>query len=134
MIVVDVNVVAYLYLPGPFTQSAENLLLRDADWAVPRLWRSEFRNILATYLRQGLLSLDQAIDMFKSAQDLLADNEFEVSALPVLRLAHETGCSAYGCEYVALAQHLSVPLVTADKQLLKAFPAVATALSGQPAS
>ena len=80
MIVVDVNVVAYLYLPGPFTQSAENLLLRDADWAVPRLWRSEFRNILATYLRQGLLSLDQAIDMFKSAQDLLADNEFEVSA------------------------------------------------------
>jgi len=134
MIVVDVNVVAYLYLPGPFTQSAENLLLRDADWAVPRLWRSEFRNILATYLRQGLLSLDQAIDMFKSAQDLLADNEFEVSALPVWRLAHETGCSAYDCEYVALAQHLSVPLVTADKQLLKAFPAVATALSGQPAS
>jgi len=134
MIVVDVNVVAYLYLPGPFTQSAENLLLRDADWAVPRLWRSEFRNILATYLRQGLFSLDQAIDMFKSAQDLLADNEFEVSALPVWRLAHETGCSAYDCEYVALAQHLSVPLVTADKQLLKAFPAVATALSGQPAS
>jgi predicted nucleic acid-binding protein len=133
MIVVDVNVVAYLYLPGPFTQSAESLLLRDADWAVPRLWRSEFRNILATYLRQGLLSLEQAIDIFKSAQDLLADNEFEVSALPVLRLAHETGCSADDCEYVALAQHLSVRLVTADKQLLKAFPAVATALSGESA-
>lgn len=133
MIVADVNVVAYLYLPGPFTQAVESLLLRDADWAVPRLWRSELRNILATYLRQDLLSLDQAIDIFKSAQDLLADNEFEVSALPVLRLAHETGCSAYDCEYVALAQHLSVPLVTADKQLLKAFPAVATALSGGPA-
>jgi predicted nucleic acid-binding protein len=133
MIVVDVNVVAYLYLPGPFTQAAESLLLRDADWAVPRLWRSELRNILATYLRQDLLSLEQAIDIFKSAQDLLADNEFEVSALPVLRLAHETGCSAYDCEYVALAQHLNVPLVTADKQLLKAFPAVATALSGETA-
>lgn len=133
MIVVDVNVVAYLYLPGPFTQAVESLLLRDADWAVPRLWRSELRNILATYLRQDLLSLDQAIDIFKSAQDLLADNEFEVSALPVLRLAHETGCSAYDCEYVALAQHLNVPLVTADKQLLKAFPAVATALSGETA-
>ncbi len=133
MIVVDVNVVAYLYLPGPFTQALESLLLRDADWAVPRLWRSEFRNILATYLRQDLLSLEQAIDIFKSAQDLLADNEFEVSALPVLRLAHETGCSAYDCEYVALAQHLNVPLVTADKQLLKAFPAVATALSGESA-
>lgn len=133
MIVADVNVVAYLYLPGPFTQAVESLLLRDADWAVPRLWRSELRNILATYLRQDLLSLDQAIDIFKSAQDLLADNEFEVSALPVLRLAHETGCSAYDCEYVALAQHLNVPLVTADKQLLKAFPAVATALSGETA-
>ena len=100
---------------------------------MPRLWRSELRNILATYLRQDLLSLEQAIDIFKSAQDLLTDNEFEVSALPVLRLAHETGCSAYDCEYVALAQHLSVRLVTADKQLLKAFPAVATALSGESA-
>jgi len=60
MIVVDVNVLAYLYLPGPFTTAVEKLLLRDAQWAAPRLWRSEFRHILATYMRKNLLTLEQA--------------------------------------------------------------------------
>jgi predicted nucleic acid-binding protein len=128
MIVVDVNVVAYLYLPGPHSATAESLLLNDADWAAPLLWRSEFRNILATYMRQGMLSLEQAIDIHQSALDLLADNEYEVSPLQVLRLSKDSGCSACDCEYVALAQHLNVRLVTADKQLLKAFPDAAMAL------
>ena len=131
MIVVDVNVVAYLYLPGPHSVTAESLLLSDADWAAPRLWRSEFRNILATYMRQSILSLEQAIDIYQSAQDLLADNEYDVSPLQVLRLSKDSGCSAYDCEYVALAQHLNVSLVTADKQLLKAFASVTESLSNK---
>ena len=40
----------------------------------------------------------------------------------VLALARDSRCSAYDCEYVALAMHLDAPLVTMDKQLLKAFP------------
>ena len=129
MIVVDVNVVAYLYLPGPFSAAAENLLLSNSEWATPRLWRSEFRNILATYMRKNLLSLEQANTIFTSANDLLSNNEYEVSTLQVLQLAHDSGCSAYDCEYVALAHHLKLPIFTADKVLLKAFPEVAVALS-----
>jgi len=129
MIVVDVNVVAYLYLPGPFSAAAENLLLSNSEWATPRLWRSEFRNILATYMRKNLLSLEQANTIFTSANDLLSNNEYEVSTLQVLQLAHDSGCSAYDCEYVALAHHLKLPIFTADKALLKAFPEVAVALS-----
>ena len=129
MIVVDVNVVAYLYLPGPFSAAAENLLLSNSEWATPRLWRSEFRNILATYMHKNLLSLEQANTIFTSANDLLSNNEYEVSTLQVLQLAQDSGCSAYDCEYVALARHLKLPIFTADKALLKAFPEVAVALS-----
>ena len=129
MIVVDVNVVAYLYLPGPFSAVAENLLLSNSEWATPRLWRSEFRNILATYMRKNLLSQEQANTIFTSANDLLSNNEYEVSTLQVLQLAHDSGCSAYDCEYVALAHHLKLPIFTADKALLKAFPEVAVGLS-----
>jgi len=128
MIVVDVNVLAYLYLPGPFTTAVEKLLLRDSQWAAPRLWRSEFRNILATYMRKNLLTLEQANDMFKSAEDLLSTNEYEVSSLQVLQLSKDSDCSAYDCEYVALARHLKIPLFTADKALLKAFPGLAIGL------
>jgi len=129
MIVVDVNVLAYLYLPGPFTSAVEKLMLLDVQWAAPRLWRSEFRNILATYMRKNLLTLEQTIDMFKSAEDLLSTNEYEVSSLQVLQLAKDSGCSAYDCEYVALARHLRIPLFTADKALLKAFPETSMALA-----
>jgi predicted nucleic acid-binding protein len=43
----------------------------------------------------------------------------------VLRLASASGCTAYDCEFVALALALEAPLVTSDRELLAAFPAVA---------
>jgi hypothetical protein len=61
MIVVDSSVIAYLYLPGEHTAAAEALLEQGADWAAPILWRSEFRNILAGYMRRKFIPLDHAI-------------------------------------------------------------------------
>jgi predicted nucleic acid-binding protein len=40
----------------------------------------------------------------------------------VLTLALESGCSAYDCEFVALAKQLGVKLVTEDAKLRRAFP------------
>ena len=122
MIVVDTNVLAYLYLPGKYSAAAEALLLKDSEWAVPRLWRSEFRNVLATYMRGPLLTFDDAVRIYRRAESLLADGEYDVGAVEVLRLAKVSGCSAYDCEFVALAGHLEVKLVSADARLCKAFP------------
>jgi len=122
VIVVDTNVVAYLYLPGEHTVKAEALLERDPDWAAPVLWRSEFRNILAGYLRRRTLTFDQACDLQGEAEDLLAGSEFEVESKAVLELVRDSDCSAYDCEFIALADRLKVKLVTMDAKLLKAFP------------
>jgi predicted nucleic acid-binding protein len=122
VIVVDSNVVAYLYLPGEHTAKAEALLEQDPDWAAPVLWRSEFRNILAGYLRRKILTFDQACSLQSEAEDLLAGAEFEVDSKAVLELVRDSDCSAYDCEFIALANKLQVKLVTMDAKLLRTFP------------
>ena len=122
MIVVDVNVLAYLLIPGKYTNSAEQVLEVDSHWVAPRLWRSEFRNVLSTYLRSNLLELADAVLLYQRAKDLIGTEEYEVETSDVLRLSKQSKCSAYDCEYVALAEFLDLRLVTADAKLSKAFP------------
>jgi predicted nucleic acid-binding protein len=43
----------------------------------------------------------------------------------ILRLASVSKCSAYDCEFVALAHSLGVPLVTSDAEILDSFPSIA---------
>jgi len=129
VIVVDSNVVAYLYLPGEHTERAEALLEKDADWAAPLLWRSEFRNVLAGYMRRKTLTFETARELQMEAESLLAGAEHEVDSRLVLELIRDSDCSAHDCEFVALAMSLGVKLVTEDKKLLKAFSKHAVALS-----
>ena len=106
MTVVDSNVLAYLYLPGDRTADAEALLERDPEWAAPVLWRSEFRNILAGYLRRKMITFDQACSLQNEAESLLAGSEFEVDSKAVLELVRDSDCSAYDREFIALAINL----------------------------
>jgi predicted nucleic acid-binding protein len=99
LIVVDTNVLAYLLLRGPRTEQAEILRRHHRQWAAPPLWRSEFRNVLTGYLRRDRL-----------------------------QLVSSSHCSACDCEFVAVAQHLGVPLITEDRAILTAFPDLAQSL------
>ena len=128
MIVVGTNVLAYLYLPGEYTPAAERLLQRDPEWAAPLLWRSEFRNILAGYLRRKTLTFDQTLALQSEAESLLSGSEFEVDSQAVLELVRDSDCSAYDCEFIALAIRLNTTVVTMDGKLLRAFPQLAVAL------
>jgi predicted nucleic acid-binding protein len=128
VIVVDTNVIAYLYLDTEHTGRAEAQLRKDPDWAAPLLWRSELRNILAGYMRRKAFGFDDARQIQAEAQDLMAGNEHVVESHEVLKLVRDSDCSAYDCEFVALAEQLGVKLVTMDSKLLKAFPKLAVPL------
>ncbi len=134
MIAVDSNIIGYLYLSSERSAQAEQALRKDSLWAAPLLWRSEFRNVLALYIRKRLLSLEAAQEIMDEAVGLMAGQEYEVVSSQVLELAAKSSCSAYDCEFVALAQDLGVPLVTVDKQVLEHFPAVAISLDKYIAS
>ena len=127
MIVVDTNVIAHLLLPGDRNVEAIWLQETDPDWAAPLLWRSEFRNVLATRMRRKLVTHAQASALAKEAEALLSDREHMVASPAVLELVRHSDCTAYDCEFVALALQLEVQLVTADRQVLRAFPGIAVA-------
>jgi predicted nucleic acid-binding protein len=129
MIVVDTNVIAGFYLAGEASEAAERLFLQDSQWAAPLLWRSEFRNVLRLQIRKRGLRLADAQKLMLEAVELMAGREYEVSSKVVLALVARSGCSAYDCEFVAVAQELGVPLVTADQEVLREFPTVAVALT-----
>ncbi len=128
MIVVATNIIAYLFITGEKSLQAEQLLSFDSLWNAPMLWRSEFRSVLSQYLRKGILSLDDILIMIQQAEQLLDDNEYKISSAHIMQLVNASSCSAYDCEFVALAQYLNIPLITADNKILSEFPTVAKSL------
>jgi predicted nucleic acid-binding protein len=54
--------------------------------------------------------------------EIMNNNEFDVSSSQVLALVNQSNCSAYDCEFIALAKHQNIPLVTQDKKVLREFP------------
>jgi predicted nucleic acid-binding protein len=125
VIVADVNLIAYLLITGEHTVAAEAVLVADDEWAAPLLWRSEWRSVLAGYLRRGELDLAGALERVAAADTVVRGREYLVEADVVLELVARSPCSAHDCEYVALARQLAVPLVTSDRRILAAFPETA---------
>ena len=88
--------------------------------------------ILAGYVRRSMLTFEQACSLQAEAEALLDGFEFEVQSRDVLELVRDSDCSAYDCEFIALANRLDTKLVTMDKKLLKAFPNRAVSLACSP--
>jgi predicted nucleic acid-binding protein len=132
MIVADAGLIAHFAIPAAQSVLAEAVCAADPAWAAPLLWRSELRGTLVEYVRRRGMSFDLAVAAFRLAEEVIAGREYTVDSRKVLELAAASPCSAYDCEYVALAQDLGVPLVTADKRILRAFPGTAVALEDFP--
>jgi predicted nucleic acid-binding protein len=122
LIVVDTNLVAYFFVNGEHSGTAEKVFLKDSRWVAPLLWRSEFCCVLVKCLRKGFFEMDDAIRIMEEAESLLSGGEYAVAAAGVLTLAGSSACLAYDAEFVVLARELGVPFVTLDKLLLESFP------------
>lgn len=129
MITVDTNVIAYLFIDGDFSEKAKKLLKYDSVWIAPFLWRSEFRNVLMLYMRNKDLSKENALKIMNEAEHFMSGNEYEVNSFEILDLVSQSNCSAYDCEFVALAKRLNMSFYTSDKKVLNEFPNIALSLS-----
>jgi len=125
MIVVDSNIIIYLNVQSEKTDLALRILQKDSRWVAPPLWESEFRNVIAGYIRRRILKVEDAKLVMKSALKTMEGREILPPSDLVLDLVAKSDCSAYDCEYVALAKHLDAKLVTGDQKILRNFPETA---------
>jgi predicted nucleic acid-binding protein len=85
---------------------------------------AELASALTQSVRARLLGAQDAAEIIDDVLRLpLRSHSQATIATASLALALEHGLSAYDASYLALAQSLDVPLVTADRRLAGAAPA-----------
>jgi predicted nucleic acid-binding protein len=107
VIVVDANVLIYLWLRESNADVAAELLARDPQWIAPLLWRSEFRNVVIGALRRKTISRQTALAAIDGAERQMDGNEQMVDSRAVLRLAMQSKCSAYDSNTSLLPRRLA---------------------------
>ncbi len=122
MIVVDVNVIAYLLIHGTKSQQAAAVFSKDSQWRVPTLWQDEFLNVLVMQVRQRGITHALASQTLGHALQFLSRSEQPVNKFDALRVATQHQITGYDAQYVALAESLGATMVSEDSELLRKFP------------
>ena len=70
MIVADTDVLAYFWLRMDQRRSelARRVRKLDSNWIAPMLWKSEFRNVLRTYMHAGAITYSEALWFAEKAE------------------------------------------------------------------
>ena len=134
MLLVDTNIVAYLLIDGDHTAAAQELHARDADWRSEALLLVEFTNVLASSIAAKRMTLPLAEGFLAKASAFLDGKLGRVAHAAVLASAARHRVSVYDARFLALAEHLGHRLVTEDKKLRTAAPALTQSLSEALAS
>ncbi len=124
MIVIDANILIYALIECEYSHLIPQLKAQDADWRTTELCRHEMLNVLATYHRRGVLTLAQCQELLNYACRFIDQAQSDVKSAIALDLAAKHGISGYDAQYVALANNLSVPLISEDRKLRQAVPEI----------
>lgn len=132
MIVVDANVVVAFLLDTPLASEAREIHSKDAEWMTLPLCQFEIWNALLQETKAKKLALQSATAAAETAMRLLTIRTDGCDPSTVLTTAYSTGLTAYDATYVVLARSLGTPLITEDKQILRACPDVARSMQQFP--
>lgn len=129
MLVIDASVAIAWASPDEndsFADEAMRLAVEHGA-AVPTLWPLEVANILVVNERRGRLTAGEAKEIMDDLKELAltVDPETTSRAMEeIAALAREHRLSVYDASYLELAQRLSLPLATLDRDLRKAAKAI----------
>ncbi len=121
MLVIDASALVEVLVVDPADIPELVARVRDAEWmSAPDLLDYEVLNVLRKMV------LRDAIDVEFAESCRLTLTELRVSRFSLTETMAERvwemrhGLSAYDAAYVGLAEHLNVPLITADRRLARA--------------
>lgn len=121
--VVDASVLIKVFLPEDGSEAATGLIQNSgtaAVRAVPDLAYLECANILWKWVRRRMLAADLARASVADLRALPLDIWASAELIgPALEIALTFDITAYGAAYVALADLLGLPLITADDVLVR---------------
>jgi predicted nucleic acid-binding protein len=125
--VVDASVAIKWFVDEPDSAAAARLLRQPLS--APDLLAPECANILWKKVARAELSLDEAevISLALEGAAAITLHATRAYLARATRIACALGCPAYDCFYLALAQDLQRPLVTADRRLVNLVRAVRAA-------
>lgn len=119
MIVADGNLIVYRHVAGPLTPLPNAARGKDSDWRTAALWRCEMTSAVVKMIRGAVLEESDALAAMAAADAEMADRETSVPQDRAMRVALRYGISAYDAQYIALAEMLGGPCVSADAALIK---------------
>jgi predicted nucleic acid-binding protein len=131
---VDTNVLACLFIEGPFSANAQALHASDADWRSEPFILIAFTNLLATPIRASRLAPDAGPALVERAKALLADGLHEGDHASALAIAARLSVFAYDARFLCVALALGSRLVTEDATLQRKAPAQAISIAKALAS
>ncbi|MHB0866522.1 MAG: type II toxin-antitoxin system VapC family toxin [Thermoleophilia bacterium] len=123
-IVLDTSVVAKWFLPETLSAEADSILeeirLGKTRAAAPDLIVYEFANILWQRRKKDMISGRQAAAIMSDFERLPIELvPGDVLGSEALKIASNTGCTAYDGAFMALASGINGILITADRKFIR---------------